>query len=79
MNARYGGSPGAAAHERAFNWYADGGVVGGKASPAAVTRSSSKWLDQLARDVKVLEADEKHAAKRRKVLHHAWRSTSCGS
>jgi hypothetical protein len=69
MNSRYGGSPGAAAHERAFNWYAEGGVVGGSKHRKPVDPQQRRWLAQLARDVKVLEADEKHARARRRALH----------
>jgi hypothetical protein len=71
MNSRYGGSPGAAAHERAFNWYAEGGVVGGSKKKKHVSAQQQKWLNQLARDVKTLEAAEKHARARRKLLNHS--------
>lgn len=69
MNSRYGGSPGAAAHERAFNWYAQGGVVGGVKHHQDPQRKA--WLAQLARDVRVLEEDQKHARARRKILRHS--------
>jgi hypothetical protein len=71
MNSRYGGSPGAAAHERAFNWYADGGVVGDTKPRKHVDPQQQRWLNQLARDVKVLRADEKHARTRRKLLNRS--------
>jgi hypothetical protein len=51
--------------------YADGGVVGDAKPRRHVSKQQQLWLDQLARDVKVLEADQKAAVKRRKVLRHA--------
>jgi len=65
----YGDPIGAWGHEVTHGWYAQGGVVGGKAAP--VDPQKKKWLAQLARDVKVLEEDQKAAAKRRRILRHS--------
>lgn len=54
---------------RSPHWYAKGGPVGGKAVPQDPQRKA--WLAQLERDVTVLTADEKNAAKRRKVLNRS--------
>jgi hypothetical protein len=54
---------------RSPHWYARGGVVGGGKLPRHVDPQQAKWLDQLARDVKTLRSDEKHAQARRKVLN----------
>ena len=71
IKGRYGDPIGAEAHERTHGWYAQGGVVGGDGKKKPVDPQRAKWLAQLARDVKVLDEDQKHAAKRRKVLRHA--------
>jgi hypothetical protein len=68
IKGRYGDPIGAWGHELTHGWYAKGGVVGGGKLPRHVDPQQAKWLDQLARDVKVLRADEKHAAARRKLL-----------
>lgn len=56
-------------HPGGVGWYAKGGVVGGGKSKRHVSPQQQKWLNQLARDVKVLEAAQKHAAKRRRELN----------
>lgn len=58
-------------HPGGVGWYAQGGVVGGGKSRKPVDPQQARWLDQLARDVKVLAADEKHARERRKVLNRS--------
>ena len=52
-----------------YQGYAQGGVVGGGKHHQDPQQKA--WLAQLARDIKVLEEDQKHAVKRRKVLRHA--------
>jgi hypothetical protein len=48
-----------------------GMAAGGKAGKAHQDPQRKRWLAQLARDVKVLEAARKHAARRRKILRHS--------
>jgi hypothetical protein len=52
-----------------YQGYAEGGVVGDSKPRRHVSAQQQRWLNQLARDVKVLEADQKHAAKRRALLN----------
>jgi hypothetical protein len=44
IRGRYGDPIGAAAHERAFNWYGKGGLVPGYASGGTVARQGAAWL-----------------------------------
>jgi len=48
-----------------------GMAAGGKAGKAHPDPQRKRWLAQLARDVKVLEAARKAAARRRKILRHS--------
>ena len=45
IRSRYGDPIGAAAHERAFNWYAKGGLVPGYASGGTVAKQGRTWLN----------------------------------
>jgi len=51
--------------------FAQGGVVGGTKHKKPPDPQQKRWLAQLAGDVKRLEADQKHAAHRRRVLNRA--------
>ena len=44
IRGRYGNPVSAAAHERAYNWYAGGGLVPGFASGGSVPRQGAAWL-----------------------------------
>jgi hypothetical protein len=44
IQGRYGDPIAAAAHERAFNWYAKGGLVPGFATGGTVARQGAAWL-----------------------------------
>ena len=44
IQGRYGDPIGAAAHERAFNWYAEGGLVPGYASGGTVSKQGAAYL-----------------------------------
>jgi hypothetical protein len=69
IRGRYGDPIGAWGHELTHGWYAQGGVVGGDGKKKPVDPQQKRWLAQLAGDVKRLEADQDHAAKRRHLLN----------